>query len=67
MLTFSAPLKDCNNQNRFIAPVSSPERVKAVIPANTQASSNWAVKNFKEWASNGSAVAPNDPVPPDLL
>ena len=69
-LTTSAPLKDCNNQNRFIAPVSSPERVKAakgVIPANTQANSNWAVKNFKEWASNRSAMAPSDPVPPDLL
>ena len=70
MLTTTAPLKDCANQSRFIAPVSSPERVKAakgVIPANTRANSNWAIKNFKEWASNRSTMAPNDPVPPDLL
>ena len=69
----SGPLKDCTdslNCSRFVAPVSSPEREKAargVIPANTQANSNWAVKNFKEWASNRSAMAPDDPVPPDLL
>lgn len=71
--TATAPLKDCSNDlnhSRFIAPVSSPEREKAakgVIPANTTANSNWAIKNFKDWASNRSAMTPNDPVPPDLL
>ena len=70
MLTTTAPLKDCNNQSRFIAPVSSPKRVKAaqgVIPANTLANSSLAIQNFKEWASNRSAMGPNDSVAPDLL
>ena len=60
-LTTTAPLKDCANQSCFIAPVSSHERVKAakgVIPANTRANSNWAIKNFKEWASIGQQWRP---------
>ena len=69
--TATAPLKDCSNDlSRFIAPVSSPEREKAakgVIPANTRASSNWAIRNFNDWASNRSAMTPDDPVPADLL
>ena len=66
-------MKDCTNSlncSCFITPVSSPEREKAakgVIPANTWANSNWAIKNFKEWVSNQSATIPDDPVPPELL
>ena len=69
----TAHLKDCTNNlnnSRFVAPVSSPEREKAakgVIPVNTRANSNWAIKNFKEWASNRLAMTPDDPVPADLL
>ena len=50
--------------------VSSPKCEKAakgVIPSNTWANSNWAMKNFKELASNRSATMPNDCVPPELL
>ena len=50
--------------------MSSPEPVKVakgVIPANTGANLDWAIKNFKKWASNRSTTAPSNPVPPDLL
>ena len=40
---------------------------KGVIPANTRASSNWAIRNFNDWASNRSAMTPDDPVPANLL
>ena len=49
--------------------MSSPEHEKAargVIPENTWANSNWAIRNFKKWASNQSAMIPDDPIPPDL-
>ena len=50
----TAPVKDYTNSlnhSHFIAPVISPEHKKAakgVMPANTRANSNWAIKNFKE-------------------
>ena len=53
------------NHKRFGPTVTSPGREKAargVIPSNTEASTHWAVKNFKLWATNRSAV-PSDPVP----
>ena len=65
----SEPLKEKINI-RFATPVTSPERekaVKGVIPANTEASTRWAIKNFNTWALNCSAANPNDFVPPDLL
>ena len=61
------PLNDCTdslNRSRFVAPVSYPECKKAargVIQANTQAKSNWDIKKIKEWASNRSAMTPDDP------
>jgi hypothetical protein len=42
------PLKETTN-TRFAIPITSPERAKAakgVIPANTEASTRWAMKNF---------------------
>ena len=57
-------------QQRFSKPISSPEREKAskgVIPDNTEASTQWALRNFNEWASNRCILSPNDPVPKDLL
>ena len=70
----AADLKDCTNtapnSSRFSKLVSSPEREKAskgVIPANTAASSQWALRNFNEWSTNRSLMAPDDPVPADLL
>ena len=50
--------------------MSSPEHIKAasgVIPVKTRANSNWDIRNFKERASNWSAMRPNYPVSPDLL
>lgn len=67
--TVSKPLKEKTN-TRFTTPITSPEREKAakgVIPANTEASIRWAIKNFNSWALNRSAANPDDFVPPDLL
>ena len=50
--------------------MDSPERVKAasaVVPANTEASTKWAVKNFTEWALNHSFLGSRETVPADLL
>ena len=74
----NAPLKDSTNSftplqpriQRFSKPVSSPEREKVgkgVIPENTDACTQWALRNFNEWAANHCSVVPNDPVPKDLL
>ena len=74
----NAPLKDSTNSStplqpriqRFSKPVSLPEREKVgkgVVPENTDASTQWALRNFNEWAANRCSVVPNDPVPKDLL
>ena len=66
-------LKDRTNtvpKSRFSKPISSPEREKAskgVIPANTAASSQWALRNFNEWCTNRCLMVPGDPVPADLM
>ena len=70
--TSNAPLKDCTNSSElyFSMPVSSPERVKAskgVIPGNTEASSQWALRNFTEWSVNCCSLIPDDPVLKELL
>ena len=53
-----SPLRVSNNSSsRFSNPVNSPERAKAakgVVPANTEASTQWAVKNFTDSALNRS-------------
>ena len=65
--TVTKPLMEKTN-TRFANPVSSPERAKGVIPANTEASTRWAIKNFNPWAFNCSATGdPADVVPSDLL
>ena len=56
------PMQDLTNGNaatgsssRFAKPVTSPEREKAaqgVIPSNTEASTQWAVRTFNVWATN---------------
>ena len=54
----------------FSKPLSSPEQEKAgkgVIPGNTDASTQCALRNFNEWASNHYSSAPDNPVPKDLL
>ena len=46
--------------------MNSPARAKAakgVVPANTQ----WAVKNFTDWALNRSFLDSRETVPADLL
>ena len=43
------------NSSRFSKPVNSPERLhaaKGVVPANTEASTQWAVRNFTAWYRN---------------
>ena len=69
-----SPFKDSTNQpkkaNRFAKPVSSPERetaAKGVIPANTESSTQWAVRTFNAWALNRSFIHPSEAVPADLL
>ena len=74
----NAPLKDSTNSStllqpriqRFSKPISSPEWEKVgkgVVPENTSASTQWALRNFNELVANRCSVVPNDPVPKDLL
>ena len=62
-----SPLRESNgSSSRFSKPVDSPERVKAAsvdVPANTEASTKWAVKNFTEWALNRSFLGSRETVP----
>ena len=74
----NGPLKDSTNSStllqqrlqRFSKPVSLPEWEKAgkgVVPDNTDASTQWALRNFNiEWAGNRCSLVPDDYVPKDL-
>ena len=71
------PMRDLTNCNggvesssRFAKPISSPEREKAahgVIPSNTEANTQWAVRTFNAWAINRSFLGASEAVPDDLL
>ena len=68
------PMQDLTNahagSSRFAKPVTSPEREKAaqgVIPSNTEASTQWAVRTYNAWAINRSFVNASEAVPDDLL
>ena len=37
------------------------------VPANTEANTEWAVRNFEAWADWRIAQNPDDPVPSDIL
>ena len=69
----TVPLKESTNHglvSRFAKPVESPEREKAakgVLPANTEASTRWAWRNFNAWALNCSSRSSSEAVPADLL
>ena len=73
--TTIVPLMESTNQvhgrsTRFAKPVVSPEREKAakgVVPANTEASTQWALRNYNAWALNRSFMAADKAVPADLL
>jgi len=73
--TTRVPLMECTNQvhgvcSRFAKPVVSPEREKAakgVVPPNTEASTQWALRNYNAWALNRSFMTANEAVPADLL
>ena len=55
----ASALKDVTNHKQFGPITTSPEREKAargVILSNTEHIKRWAVKNFKLWATNHSAV-----------
>ena len=59
-----------STSRRFAQPVESPEREKAakgVIPAKTAASTQWALKNFNDWAHNRSFVDSAEAVPSNLF
>ena len=43
------------------------KREGCVIPDNTKASTQWALRNFNDWASNQCFLSPDDPFPNDLL
>ena len=63
-----APLAE--SSNHFAVPVDEQTREKAsegLKPANTEASTRWAIKNFTAWAENRRRLVPDDPVPEDLL
>ena len=67
-LSKKAPLAESGN--RFTAPVDEQTREKAsegLKPANTEASTRWAVKHFAVWAENRRRLVPDDPVPEGLL
>lgn len=72
------PMRDLTNgkacvagsSSRFAKPVTSPERKKAaqgVIPSNTEANTQWAVRTFNSWAINRSFLNASEAVPDDLL
>ena len=69
----TVPFKESTNRgpvSRFAKPVESPEREKAakgVLPANTEASTRWALRNFNTWALNCSSMSSSEAVPADLL
>jgi len=57
-------------QSRFASPLNEQELDKfaeGLKPANTEASTLWAVNNFTKWAENRQKLAPHDPVPDNLL
>ena len=57
-------------RKRFGNPIESPERLTAargVVPVNTEASTQWALKHFHAWAQNRSAQETEAAVPVDLL
>ena len=63
------PLQDATNRSRFAKPVDSvtlQEAAKGVIPAKTEASTQWALRTFSCWASSRSSSS-SEIVPPDLL
>ena len=37
------------------------------VPANTEANTEWAIRNFEAWADWQIAQNPDDPVPSDIL
>ena len=56
--------------NRFATPCGEQELNKlaeGLKPANTEVSTQWAIKNFMKWAENRRAIVPHDPVPSKLL
>ena len=67
------PLKQSNSRvddasppHRFALPVSEEDLTKAaggIIPENTKANTQWAERNFINWATERNKVVPNDPVP----
>lgn len=71
-----APLKDNTNfsaqpkAQHFSKPISSPEQEKAgkgLVPQSTEASTQWALRNFNDWASYHCSLTPDDPMPGNLL
>ena len=73
-LSLARPSKEATTTNqrvsRFAVPVDSLEREKAakgVVPAKTEANTQWALRNFNAWALNRSFMSSAEAVPADLL
>ena len=66
----SLSLKKKSSSECFSEPVTSPQRQNAamgVVPTNTKLSNEWAMRNLNAWMKNWNEVAPDNPVPADVL
>lgn len=43
------------------------ESAKGVVPTNTKNSTEWALRNFRQWRENRNKTLPDDPVPDNLF
>ena len=61
---------NAQEQRRFAPLVTSPQRAvaaKGVVPLKTEASTQWAVRNFNAWSVERSKLSDAQAVPPDIL
>lgn len=69
-LQATAAKKPLAPSNRFVTVTTSDELSsfsEGFVPSNTEANTEWAVRNFKSWADWRLTSEPNDPIPRDLL
>ena len=69
-ITNIKPHNSAGMQNRFASPVSDNQLKKAasgVVPENTRCNTNWAERNFINWAKQRNQQVLKEPIPLDLL
>lgn len=62
-------LKDIGNHKRFASPVKESEyneAAKGVVPTNTKQCNEWALRDFRVWATQRN-TEPGDSVPSNNL